>query len=544
MNKRVLKMVNNYNNGKVTVRRDQLKKAIEENAFDYMIYRGYDEVYNVEPVKCDATVDNIPDYWFRNATIWCKVEDNILKVTMCYGYSYRDLYVSLEEKKEEVKEVTTIENTSSVEGVEVVYNNDKNGIEISFVSKELATEEIRTELKKVGFRYFFKLGKWIAKQNNDTIAVVNKLFGSASKVKEIEVETIEAKEEVKEIKEETTIKPFTSEEMEITNNIVNTIVEMDWTLNNVFIDEKDNCIYGNITDKNGNNKTEVLYTPNKDLHELQGVYRCLKGKIVNTVLFDNMEVVKDLTAVTEEKDDIKIHIEGEGSIEKITTNDILKATENLNARILAEYNEECGGYSKTFITLTYRDNSYKFRYDIDNKLNLQTNILAFMLDEEYKEYKCTIDNIEKFKWINEENYKNKMDKIISLLSELLDSYGEELKIINNPYNKAVEKIIDSKLYIISASHDWIVKDSRLIKNDYFNGVILATGKAIKEFINEGKRIDVFNLKAYIGNIEAFKEGLRKVDTGKIINLFPTKEDITLQRVKMLPRLEKELKRVS
>ena len=154
MNKRIEKIVKNYEAGKITVRRDQLRKAVEEGAFDYMIYRGYDEVYNVEPVKMEATVENIPDYWFRGANIYVSgMKDNVLKISMSYGYSYRQLYVSLEEKKEEAKEVTT-EEANAVEGVKVVFNEEKNGIEITFASKDLATEEIRTELKKVGFRYF------------------------------------------------------------------------------------------------------------------------------------------------------------------------------------------------------------------------------------------------------------------------------------------------------------------------------------------------------------------------------------------------------
>lgn len=543
MNKRISKVIENYNNGKLTVRRDQLKKMIEEGLVSYMIYRGYDEIYDVEPVKMDATIDNIPDYWFRNASIYCRgIENNTLKITMCYGYSYRDLYISLEENKEEVKEVAITENTSNVEGVEVVYNDDKNGIEITFASKELATEEIRAELKAVGFRYYFKLGKWIAKQNDETISTVNKLFGSISEVEEIDVT-----EEVEEIlQEETTTKPFTAEEMEETNKIVEMLIEAEDTLHKVWINENDNCIYGLITNKYGHTYEQGLYAPSYDLHELQGVYRCLKGKIVNTVLPEGMEEIEGtLIEVNEElNNDFIIHIEGEGSIEKITTSDILKATENLNARILAEYNETIGGYSKTFITLTYKEKNYKFRYDIDNRMNLQTNILAFMLGEEYKEYKYTLDNIEKFTWIDEENYKNKMNEIIDLLSDLLDSNEEKLEITNNPYKEEIEKIVDDKLYNVSASHDWILKDSRLIKNEYFNGVVLATGKSIKEFINEGKRIDVFSLKAYTGNLEAFKEGLKKVDSGNLVTLFPTAEDLEMRKIKMLPRLERELQRVS
>lgn len=462
MNKRIEKMVKNYEAGKLTVRRDQLRKAVEEGAFAKMIVRPYDECFNIEPYEANASVENIPDYWFRGANIWISgIKDNMLKVTMCYGQSYKELYADLEEK-----EVATIENTSNTEGIEVVYNEEKNGIEISFKSKELATEEIRVELKAVGFRYFAKFRKWIARQNDETIATVNKLFGSDSEVEEIEV--TEAVEEM--LQEETTIKPFTTEEME---EVKGTLIEVNEELNN----------------------------------------------------------------------DLIIHIEGEGSVEEITTSNILEATENLNSRILAEYNEDCGGYSKTFITITVNGENYKFRYDIDNKLNLSTNIFKFMLEQEKYEHNYTINNIEKFKWINEENYKSEYKVIFELLNDLIEKNNIDVKIENNPYTAALEKIKEVELYEVSASHNWIMKDNRLIKNEYFNGVVLATGKAIKEFISEGKRIDVFNLKRYKGNLKVFTEGLYKCDTGKLISLIPTKEDRELMTIKMLPRLENELARI-
>lgn len=536
MNKRIEKMVKNYEAGKLTVRRDQLKKAVEENAFDYMVVRSYDDVYDTEDVKCDATVENICEYWFRGARIWCEVKDNTLRVVMSYGYSYKYLFASLEEKKEEV---ATIENTSNTEGIEVVYNDDKNGIEIKFASKELATEEIRTELKAVGFKYFFKLGKWIAKQNDETIATVNKLFVTSGD------EEIEVTEEVETmLQDENTVKAFTTEEMEETNKIVNMLIESGATLRKIWINEEDNCIYGLITNKYGHTYEQGLYAPSYDLHELQGVYKCLNSKIVDTVLLDNMEVVEDLTAEPEElNDNLIIHIEGEGSVEKITTSNVIKATENINKRIMAEYNEDCGGYSKTFITITVNGENYKFRYDIDNKLNLSTNIFKFMLEQEKYEYNYTINNIEKFKWINEENYKNQYKTIFSLLEKLIEENNIDVKIENNPYTAAVEEIKDPELYEVSASHNWVMKDNRLIKNVYFNGLVLATGKAIKEFINEGKRIDVFNLRQYKGNLNVFMEGLYKCDTGKIISLIPTKEDKELMTVKMLPRLKNELARI-
>ena len=129
------------------------------------------------------------------------------------------------------------------------------------------------------------------------------------------------------------------------------------------------------------------------------------------------------------------------------------------------------------------------------------------------------------------------------LEKLIEENNIDVKIENNPYTAAVEEIKEPELYEVTASHDWVMKDNRLIKNEYFNGVVLATGKAIKEFINEGKRIDVFNLKRYKGNLKAFTEGLYKCDTGKLISLIPTKEDRELMTVKMLPRLKNELARI-
>ena len=526
MNKRIEKMVKNFEAGKITVRRDQLKKAVEEKAFDYFIYRGYDEVYDVEPVKMDAVVENVREYWWQGSTIWCTIENNMLKVTMCYGYSYIDMYCSLEEKKE-VEETTVIEG---VEGIKVDFNEDKNGIEIAFASKDLATEEIRTALKSVGFKYYFKLNKWIAKQNEKTISLVNELFGAT-------------KEEIKEVEEvqETKLKPFTSEEMEETNKIIDIVLEMGWTLNSIYIDKNDNCIYGNIINKNNENEIVGLYAPSDDLHELDGVYRCLNSKIVNTVLIERMEEIQG--TLIEEKE-LSIHIEGEGCIDPITTNDIKKATENLNKRLLNEYNSEYGGYSKTFITLKVNDKKYKFRYDLSSSMDLATNIIKFMLDNEYKEYKYTIENINKFTWINEEDYKKEYQEIFSLLSDLLEEHEEEIELINNPYSAAVEKIQDNLIYELSASHEWLISDIRLIKNSYCNDVVVATGKAIKEFIREFKAINPFNLQVLKIDLNAFKEGLKKADNGLVIPLIPTQQDRELMKIKMFDRLEKELERVA
>ena len=177
-------------------------------------------------------------------------------------------------------------------------------------------------------------------------------------------------------------------------------------------------------------------------------------------------------------------------------------------------------------------------------MDLATNIIKFMLDNEYKEYKYTIENINKFTWINEEDYRKEYQEIFSLLSDLLEEHEEEIELINNPYSAAVEKIQDNLIYELSASHEWLISDIRLIKNSYCNDVVVATGKAIKEFIREFKAINPFNLQVLKIDLNAFKEGLKKADNGLVIPLIPTQQDRELMKIKMFDRLEKELERVA
>lgn len=183
MNKRLEKIVAKLQAGeRASVRRDQVKKAIEEGGFDYFIHRGYDEVYSVEPQQLAATIDNIEPYWLNNGDMWAKLytDKNMLEITIKYGYSYMELWVSVEDKKE-TKEILHKEEVMeqapvTTEGITVEFNEAKNGIEITFASKELATVEIREQIKAVGFRWFSSYGKWMARQNKETIELVNRLF--------------------------------------------------------------------------------------------------------------------------------------------------------------------------------------------------------------------------------------------------------------------------------------------------------------------------------------------------------------------------------
>lgn len=312
-------------------------------------------------------------------------------------------------------------------------------------------------------------------------------------------------------------------------------------------------------------QTDIIeFILNSEREELE---RLLKNDIKNYLIYREIEDIKNKITILEKfisKNTIEpettqkaetietidntklvIFVEGEGCIKEITTNNIQVATENFNARIINEYNETCGGYSKTWITLTYKDNSYRFRYDLDNKTNLATNIIQFMIEQETQGLNYTLANREKFSsYMNIDSYEEEQKQMINILNDILQDNNEVVEIKENPYTEAIEQIEESNLYILNPSHDWLLKDNRLIRNDYMNAVIVATGKAVKEFISEGAGISPFNLKEFTGNLNAFKEGLRKCDNGNLITLFPTKQDQELKNIKMLDRFKKELERIS
>ncbi|MGM8331798.1 hypothetical protein [Clostridium perfringens] len=316
MNKRIKKIVEKVKikgNNLAVPRRDQVRKAIEENAFDYMIYQGYDEVYDVKPVEMAATLENIADYWLRNGDMWASINNNCLDVTIKYGYSYIDLFVDLKEDKEESL------NTVESEEVEVTYNEEKNGIEVKFNTKP--AQEVINSLKANGFRWHSIKKIWYAKQTKERREFINSLTPSNKDNSSTENK----------------IKPFTSEEMKEANKVVDMIVEMDWELLNVEINEENNCIYGNVKKSNGVIEKEGLYAPSDDLHELDGVYRCLKGKIVNNVSLDGMEDVAIASTLCEENnvinlEDYKEEVKEEKIEMEMNFDDILESFEKVEIK--------------------------------------------------------------------------------------------------------------------------------------------------------------------------------------------------------------------
>lgn len=171
MNKRIEKIVlkaKESKNNLTTPRRDQIKKAVEEKAFDYMIYKGYDEIYDVEPVRMAAVLENIENYWLTDGSMWASVDDDVLKVTIKYGYSYLTLYADLKEDKK--PSLNTVES----EEVEITYNEEKNGIEVKFNTKP--AQEVINDLKANGFRWHRVKKVWYAKQTDERVNYINTTF--------------------------------------------------------------------------------------------------------------------------------------------------------------------------------------------------------------------------------------------------------------------------------------------------------------------------------------------------------------------------------
>lgn len=192
MNKRLEKIVAKLQNGeRASVRRDQITKAIIEGGFDYFIYRGYDEVYSTEPQQLKASIDNIEEYWLRNGDMWAGLnkDKNMLEITIKYGYSYMELWASVEDEKEEITSVQENTEMSADLNITVTYNEEKSGIELRFQNKP--QELIRTSMKENGFRYSKPQNIWYAKNTKERREFVNELINNINKLSENNLHTEE-----------------------------------------------------------------------------------------------------------------------------------------------------------------------------------------------------------------------------------------------------------------------------------------------------------------------------------------------------------------
>lgn len=96
MNKRIEKIVTKLqsNNVPTKVRRDQIVKALEEKAFDYIIHRNDFNVGNPATRKL-AEGETIRKVWLDNGDMWAELKENQLVVIISFGREYMELYVNL-----------------------------------------------------------------------------------------------------------------------------------------------------------------------------------------------------------------------------------------------------------------------------------------------------------------------------------------------------------------------------------------------------------------------------------------------------------------
>lgn len=264
MNKRIEKIVlkaKESKNNLTTPRRDQIKKAVEEKAFDYMIYKGYDEIYDVEPIKMAAVLENIENYWLTDGSMWASVDDDVLKVTIKYGYSYLTLYADLKEDEEQSL------NTVEAEEVEIIYNEEKNGIEVKFNTKP--DQEVINDLKVNGFRWHRVKKVWYAKQTDERINYINTTF---------EINQINDEKEVNNIIE---LNDYRNESEDIKDIIINPDV--------VEVKEQDQYFIKSVKFANLN-KRNTIKEYEKEI--VKGDYLFQDVKITRELYFNNIEELK------------------------------------------------------------------------------------------------------------------------------------------------------------------------------------------------------------------------------------------------------------
>ncbi|MDM0660087.1 hypothetical protein QTH47_13260 [Clostridium perfringens] len=523
MNKRIEKIVEKVKikgNNIATPRRDQVRKAIEENAFDYMIYQGYDEVYDVKPVEMAATLENIADYWLRSGDMWASINNNCLKVTIKYGYSYLTLYADLKEDKKPSL------NTVRSEEVEITYNEEKNGIEVKFNTKP--AQEVINDLKVNGFRWHRVKKVWYAKQTEERIEFVNTTF----EINQINDEKIN----VKNFNNIETLKnKYVANWSELPKEIQDFIMSCD----SYYICLQECLLYKN-------NKIVATMGIHKDDYEIE-IDSFGAGELMQWSIENGFESVK--------KDTDKINFENvkvENLNEDIFVNALVPA---LNKNDTKELNDE-EIKEKSYLTLfkvtdIIELNEEQYNYFINNLLD------DYRFLEGKGGWECENEEVLYYLGIvvtckgketllidpSGSSYVRYLNKIVEDIEGKLEKKINSLNIDNKDYKKALENIKEDSLYKINFTLNKVLEDERIILNRSINDIQIVTGLTIKEMLQENKSINLLQLEEYTGNMEIFKEQLEKFDNGEICILMPTEMDTKLSEISFTDRLKNELLRV-
>lgn len=523
MNKRIEKIVEKVKikgNNLAVPRRDQVRKAIEENAFDYMIYQGYDEIYDVKPVEMAATLENIADYWLRNGDMWASIKNNCLDVTIKYGYSYIDLFIDLKEDEEQAL------NTVESEEVEITYNEEKNGIEVKFNTKP--AQEVINDLKANGFRWHRVKKVWYAKQTDERIEFVNTTF----KINQINDEKIN----VKNFNNIETLKnKYVSNWCELPKEIQDFIMSCD----SYYICLQECLLYKN-------NKIVATMGIHKDDYEIE-IDSFGAGKLMQWSVENGFESVK--------KDTDKINFENvkiENLNEDIFVNALVPALNKNDTKALNDEEIKEKSYLTLFkVTDIVELNEEQYNYFTNNLLD------NYRFLEGKGGWECENEEVLYYLGIavtckgketllidpSGSSYVRYLNKIVEDIEGNLEKKINNLNMDNKDYKKALENIKEDSLYITNFNQNAILKDERIILNIGLNDIQITTGLTIKEMIKENKNIDIFNLKEYKGDLEIFKEQLKKVEDGEICILMPTEMDTKLSGISFTDRLKNELLRV-
>lgn len=127
-------------------------------------------------------ISNIEQYmkYVEDQDLLNYINESIIDIKKGNGLKVpKQLENNTPEEKEEVKEIIVEDTTNkkqgnkyeSIEVEKVVFNEDKNGIEIYFTGKP--SEGVRNNLKSNGFKWSKYNKCWYAKQNTDTINFAN-----------------------------------------------------------------------------------------------------------------------------------------------------------------------------------------------------------------------------------------------------------------------------------------------------------------------------------------------------------------------------------
>lgn len=173
----------------------------------------------------------------------------------------------------------------------------------------------------------------------------------------------------------------------------------------------------------------------KQLDNLKKGIEIKSVKSENEIKNEEKELTSDEEKnIVENNNVVIIRIKGEGKVEKIETNNIKKATENFNKRIIEKINDGFFSYYKTFIDIEFKGDTFQTRIDINNKTTLSENIIETLKEYRESDLKFVKEKIEMFAWVKDKDeFINTKKTIITLLEDIL-------KLENDKKIKIEEKV--------------------------------------------------------------------------------------------------------